>query len=124
VVENREIGGRHRDGEQPASLELVPDRARRVEGEPRQRIDEPRPAPGVLVAFEPAAGDGGLYHPQAAVPNLGVVEPVEGLSRAGRIGRLSPRPVGRHLRSSDVDHEPEPHAVPRPRFPTLPLPDL
>jgi hypothetical protein len=42
-------------------------------GAHRQGIDEPRPAPGVLVAFEPAAGDGGLNHLQAAVSKLAVV---------------------------------------------------
>jgi DNA invertase Pin-like site-specific DNA recombinase len=42
-------------------------RPRRVEGEPRQGIDEPRPSVGMLGPFVPAAGDGGLNHPQAAV---------------------------------------------------------
>ena len=41
-------------------------------------------------SFEPAAGDGGLNHPQTAVSKLGIVEPVEGLSRAGRVGRPVP----------------------------------
>src|SRR5262245_13349383 len=63
AVENPEIGGGHRDGEQPASLERVSRWARRVEGDSRQGKDEPRPAVGMLRAFEPTAGDGGLDHP-------------------------------------------------------------
>ena len=46
-----------------------------------------RASPGVVGAFEPAAGNCGLNHPLTGVSKLGIVEPVEGLSRAGRVGR-------------------------------------
>jgi hypothetical protein len=79
--QNTQIRGDHGAGEQSTSLELVSGGRSGIETELRQGIDEPRPAFGMLVAFEPPAGDGGLYGPQTAVPKLCIIEPVEGLSR-------------------------------------------